>query len=711
MIDYILDTDGIANLCWNLSGRSQNVLNGESCAAFFDAIDRAIADPDARAILISSAKSDFIAGGDLEWLLASTEAETLFKQTRTIQQALRKLETCGKPVAAALNGSALGGGLEVALACHYRVAAENPKARFGLPEVTLGLLPGAGGTQRLPRLIGVQAALPLLLEGKRLKAADALKLGIVQAIVPAGDEVQAAKAWLVSQLDQPVSQPWDSKGYKVPGGGIQTPAIQQTFMAANALLRQKTKGNYPAATSILSCVYEGLITDIDTGQATEARYFVQAVRSPEAKAMIRTLFFSMNEANKLASRPADIPKRSYASIGVLGAGMMGAGIAYVAAKAGMKVVLLDSTQEAAERGKHYSRTLTDKAVQRGQMTQEKADALLARILPTTDYAALDGAELVVEAVFEDRAIKADVTRQAEAMLAPNGIFASNTSTLPISGLAEASVRPERFIGLHFFSPVDKMPLVEVIIGKATSDVTLAESLDFVKALGMTPIVVNDSRGFYTSRVFSTYVLEGLAMLAEGVKPVLIERAGLMAGMPVGPLALTDEVSSELICKINRQTRADLGDAYTDKPGEQVAERMVTIGRIGKKAGRGYYDYPADGKKQLWAGLAEEFPVAAEQPDVQVLIERFITIQAVETARCMAEGVLMHARDADVGAILGWGFPAYKGGPISHIDTAGLPAFIAQCEALAHQFGPRFAPPPWIKEMAATGRTFYPVAGA
>ncbi|AHI78124.1 3-hydroxyacyl-CoA dehydrogenase NAD-binding domain-containing protein [Burkholderia thailandensis] len=707
MIDYTLDDDGIAALSWNLPGRSQNVLNGESCAAFFAAASRALQDAAVKGILVTSAKPDFIAGGDLEWLQASDDAETLFARTCELHRALRALETGGKPVAIAMPGSALGGGLEIALAGHYRVAADNPKARFGLPEVTLGLLPGGGGTQRLPRLVGIQASLPLLLEGKRLKAADALAAGILHAVVPAGEEIAAARAWLLDASRRTATQPWDAKGFRIPGGALTHPSVQQVFMAANALARQKTYGNYPAVASILSCVYEGLLTDLDTGLKTEARYFVKAVLSPQAKAMIRTLFFGMNEANKLAARPAGVPTQRYRKIGVLGAGMMGAGIAYVSAKAGLDVVLIDTSEEAAARGKDYSRKLVDKQVQRGRLTREKADALLAKIVPTTDYARLDGAELVIEAVFEDRAIKADVTRRSETVLAPDALFASNTSTLPITGLAQASARPANFIGLHFFSPVDKMPLVEVIVGRDTSEATLARALDYVKTIGMTPIVVNDSRGFYTSRVFSTYVLEGLAMLAEGVAPALIENAGLLAGMPVGPLALTDEVSSELIHKITKQTRADLGDAYVARPGEDVAARMVELGRLGRKAGLGYYDYPANGgKKALWPGLAQAFPVAAEQPDVAALIERLVTVQAVETARCLEERVLTTARDADVGAILGWGFPAFRGGPVSYIHGVGVDAFVATCDRLAARYGARFAAPGLLREMAAQGRSFY-----
>ena len=710
MIDLTIDAGGIATLSWNMAGRSQNVLNADSCARLCELIDAVAADGAVQAILMTSAKPDFIAGGDLEWLLDTDDAGVLFERVMRLHRALRKLESCGKPVAMALPGSALGGGLEVALAGHYRVAADSAAARFGLPEVTLGLLPGGGGTQRLPRLIGIQKALPLLLEGKRLKAADALKAGILHAVAAPGTEQEAARAWLRDAMlaapSERAQQPWDAKGYKVPGGAVAAPAVQQAIMAANAMVHAKTRGNYPAPKNILSCVYEGLITDIDTGLATEARYFAETVLTPEAKAMIRTLFFSMGEAKKLAARPAGVPQQQYVKVGVLGAGMMGAGIACVAAKAGLQVVLVDRSQADADKGKAYSQALIEKQAARGQATPQQAEALLARIAATTDYALLAGCDIVIEAVYEDRALKAAVTAQAEAVLAPDAIFASNTSTLPISGLAEASARPANFIGLHFFSPVDRMPLVEVIVGKQTSEATLARALDLVQALGMTPIVVNDARGFYTSRVFSTYVLEGLAMLAEGVAPALIENAGLQAGMPVGPLALTDEVSSELIDRIDRQTRLDLGAAYRGRPGHAVAARMVQLGRTGKKAGQGFYDYPEGGGKRLWPGLAEQFPRAPTQPGAAQLVERLIAVQAVEAVRCMEEGVLASARDADVGAILGWGFPAFRGGPLGEVDRDGAAAFLARCERLAAGHGERFAPPALLRSMAASGKKFY-----
>lgn len=720
MINYNVDSEGIATLEWDLPGRSQNVLNEQTMAAFAEAAQKALADPAVKGILVASAKADFIAGGDLEMLLKASDAQAMSNNLRQWHKLLRALETTGKPVAAALNGNTLGGGLELALACHYRVASDNPKARFGFPEVTLGLLPGAGGTQRAPRLMGIQPALMLLTEGKRIKAADAQKQGLIHSVVPAGTERDAARAWLREAAAKnavpgkdgkpgKTLQPWDQKGFKVPGGGVMTPSGMQTFMAGNAMLREKTQGNYPAPKHILSCVFEGMQTDIDTGLAIETRYFTSLVRSPEAKNMIRSLFFFMQEANKLARRPQDVPTQKYAKIGMLGAGMMGAGIAHSAASAGIEVVLLDSTQEGAEKGKAYSRSLLEKNVARGRMKPEAAEAVLSRIRPTTDYRDFAGCELVIEAVFEDRALKADVTRKTEAVLAPNAIFASNTSTLPITGLAEASARPANFIGLHFFSPAERMPLVEIIMGKQTSPETLARSMDFVKAIGKTPIVVNDARGFYTSRVFGTYLSEGMALLQEGVLPSLIDNAGRIAGMPVGPLALADEVSVELVHKIAKQTKADLGDKYVPRAADQVAALMVDkLGRLGKKSGHGFYEYPADAKKHLWTGLAEHFPPRAEQPSLDQVIERLMLIQSLETVRCLEEGVLTSPQDADVGAILGWGYPPFRGGPIGQIHTMGLANFIAACDRLTEQCGERFRPSDWLRKKSAEGSQFFSI---
>ncbi len=711
MINYTVDSEGIATLEWDLPGRPQNVLNEQSMAAFADAAQKALADPAVKGLLVASAKADFIAGGDLEMLQKANDAQAMSNNLKQWHKLFRTLETAGKPVAAALNGTTLGGGLELALACHYRVAADNPKARFGFPEVTLGLLPGAGGTQRAPRLMGIQPALLFLTEGKRIKAAEAQKQGLLHAVVAAGSERGAARAWLLEAAAKggKTLQPWDQKGFRIPGGGVMTPGGMQTFMAGNALLREKTHDNYPAPRHILSCVFEGMQTDIDTGLAIETRYFVNLVTGPVAKNMIRSLFFFMQEANKLARRPKDVPTQKFTKIGMLGAGMMGAGIAHAAATAGLEVVLLDSTKENAEKGKAYSAKLLEKRVAKSQLSQDGAAAILARIHPTADYADLAGCELVVEAVFEDRALKAGVTKKTEAVIGADALFASNTSTLPITGLAEASSRPASFIGLHFFSPAEKMPLVEIILGKLTSPATLARAMDFVRAIGKTPIVVNDARGFYTSRVFGTYLSEGMALLQEGVAPALIDNAGRLAGMPVGPLALADEVSIELVHKIASQTRKDLGDQYVPRAADQVAALMVDkLGRLGKKCGHGFYEYPADARKHLWSGLAEHFPVLAEQPSLETVIERLMLIQSLETVRCLEEGVLTSPADADVGAILGWGYPPFRGGPIGQIHTLGVANFVAACDRLAEQCGARFRPSESLRKKSAEGSQFFPI---
>ena len=647
---------------------------------------------------------------DLTELGRSADAASLMAFTTRFHALMRAIEKSGKPFCAAINGTALGGGYEIALACHRRIAADDPRIRIGLPEVTIGLLPGGGGTQRLPRMIGIRAALPLLLEGRKLDPAKALAAGLVDQVVPADRLLEAARAWLLTEGPQNAVQPWDRKGFKIPDGGVFSPKGHETFVAGNALLHEKTWGNYPAPRNIASCVYEGLITDFDTGLKIESRYFVNCALSGEARNMIRSLFFSIGEANKLAARPKDVPEQSYRRIGVLGAGMMGAGIAAVSAEAGIEVVLLDASLAQAEQGKARVRVALERRVQQRRLGEAQRDAVLARIHPGASYDDLRGAELIIEAVFEDRKIKAEVTRHAEAVLDANAIFASNTSTLPITGLAEASLRPEHFIGLHFFSPVERMPLVEIIRGRRTSDACLARAMDYVRRIGKTPITVNDSRGFYTSRVFGTYVSEGLTLLGEGVAPALIDNAGRMAGMPVGPLALADEVSIELMYKVRKQTRADLGKDYRgNAASDAVIDLMVEkLGRIGKKAGKGFYDYPADGRKQLWPGLAQHFKPLAAQPDVALVKQRLLYVQSVETARCLEEKVVLDPRDADVGAILGWGFPPFLGGTVSQMHSIGLDRFIAECDRLAQRHGDRFAPPRLLRDMAAAGQAFYAV---
>jgi 3-hydroxyacyl-CoA dehydrogenase/enoyl-CoA hydratase/3-hydroxybutyryl-CoA epimerase len=716
------DADGIVTLTWDMPGRSMNVLSEDSINEYVAAADAAIVDPGVKGVVVTSGKPAFIAGADLSMLQKQTSgtskagaskeqtAKAIFDNLMQFNLALRRIEKGGKPFVAAINGLALGGGLEVCLACHHRIVANDPRIQLGLVESKVGLMPGAGGTQRMPRLMGAMAALPMMLEGKTIGPDAAFKGGLVHKIVPAADLIMEAKA-IIKNGGKAV-QPWDEKGFKIPGGDPYHPTASQVFVAGNAMLHAKTMGNYPAPEAIMSAVYEGLLVPIDAALRIEARYMTKVMMHPASRNMIRSLFINMQKANKLERRPKDAPKTNLDKIGVLGAGMMGAGIAYVSALAGLKVVLIDRSLEDAEKGKGYSAKLLAKQVERGRMKQDAADAVLARITPATEYDGLKDADFVIEAVFEDRAIKADVTKKTAAVLPAGVPFASNTSTLPITGLAEAWRDETAFIGVHFFSPVDKMQLVEIIRGKKTSDATLAVAMDYVQRIRKTPIVVNDSRGFYTSRVFATYTGEGMRMLAEGISPALIENAGKMTSMPMPPLALSDAVALDLIYKIGKQTAKDMGAAYKPSPIDPMIEKLVVqLGRLGKKAGKGFYDYPADGKKHLWPGLAELAPRAAEQPPVDELKTRFLYVQALETARCYEENVLAAPEDADVGAILGWGFAPWSGGPLSLIDTVGVAEFVRECDRLAQAYGPRFAPNALLRQMADKGETFYGAASA
>jgi len=711
-IHIVVDAQGIATLTIDMPDRSMNVITTAFTAELAGAVDRILGDAAIKAVLITSGKPAFIAGADLMDIVNiygnGVSGPDLMREISRYSGVLRKLETGGKPIAAAINGTALGGGLELCLACHFRVLSNDPKAVVGLPEVQVGLLPGAGGTQRLPRLIGIQPALELMTQGTHLEPEKAKALGIVHALAAPAELLNVARRWLLEVAD-PV-QPWDKKGFRWPGGaGALNSGAQQTFMAGSALIADKTQHNYPAPIAILSAVYEGSIVPFDTGLKIEARYFVSLLLSPVYRNMTRTLFINKGAADKLARRPAGVAKSKVTRLGMLGAGMMGAGIAYVSARSGMDVVLLDSTPEAAGKGKDYSRALLQKRVDQGRTAASEMAAILARIHPTTDYADLKGCELVIEAVFESRDIKADVTRKTEAVIPETAVFASNTSTLPITGLAEASRRPASFIGLHFFSPVDKMPLVEVILGRKTSSETVARALDYVQQIRKTPIVVNDSRGFYTSRVFMTYCNEGMALLQEGVLPALIENAGKQAGMPVGPLAVHDEVSIELSAKIYKQTKADLGDKYTGPSAIAVALKFaLDMDRKGKKSGKGFYEYPKDGKKFLWPGIAGAYPPAAKQPDVEEVKKRLLYVQAVETVRCLDEGVVTEPADADIGSILGWGYPPWTGGTLSFIETVGLKAFVSECDRLAAAYGPRFQVPASLRDRAAKNELFYPI---
>jgi 3-hydroxyacyl-CoA dehydrogenase/enoyl-CoA hydratase/3-hydroxybutyryl-CoA epimerase len=705
-ISLEIGSDGIAVATMNLPGKPMNVVNDDLMRPFAEVVDRLATDASIKGLVLTSGKADFCAGGDLDKISRIATAQEAFTVAEQLKAVLRRMETTGKPVVAAINGHALGGGLEISLACHARVVIDDPRLKLGQPEVKLGLLPGGGGTVRLPRLVGMQAALQICAEGGDLTPAKALALGLVTELAADRDELLAkARAWCLAHPRS--AAPWDSPKFRFPGGDSRSPGVAQMLMVAPALANAKSQGNFPAVRHIMSSIFEGGLLDFDSASVVESRYFAACVVSPECRNMVGTLWYQLNAIKKGASRPPGIPRGKVGRLGILGAGMMGAGIAHVAAKAGIEVVLLDTMQAAAEQGKGYSQKLLDAAVKKGRSTPDKRDAQLARIRPTTDFADLAGCDLVIEAVFEDRGVKAEVTRRAEAVIGEGAVFASNTSTLPITGLAQASVRPASFIGLHFFSPVDKMPLVEIIVGQPTSPETLARGFDFVMQIGKTPIVVNDSRGFYTSRVFGTYVMEGIAMLAEGVHPHSIEMAGLAAGMPMPPLALQDEVSLSLGLHVAEQTRKDLaaeGRPYREHPGMAVVRQLCEIGRIGKKAGKGFYDWGDDGK-HLWPGLARMFPVAAVQPPQRDLIDRLMIAQANEAARCVEEGVLRSTADGNIGSIMGWGFAPFHGGALQYINAMGARAFVARARELAERHGARFEPAAIVVRQAEDGSKF------
>ncbi len=740
MINYNVDADGIATITWDMPGRTMNVLNEGSLTAYTETLDKALKDDKVKGIILTSGKDSFIAGADLEMLLNAdtSDAAKLTEQFSQLQRLFRRQETGGKPIVAAINGTALGGGFEICLATHYRIAAANPKTKIGQPEVKLGLLPGGGGTQRIPRLIGVMNAAPILIEGKDLTVDAAKGLGLIHEVVPAAELLTRAKAYLTAApteqvvpeyagkgakaIDGRAVQPWDRKGFKTPGfpgGQVWSPPGVQTFIGGNAMIAGKTNGVYPAPKAIMSCIYEGLQLPFDSALKVETRYFVSLLLNPVAKSMIRTLFFGLQEANKLARRPKGVAKQEYKKIGVLGAGLMGAGIATVSVQAGLDIVLIDRDQAAADKGKAHIAGELDKLVKRGRMDQAKRDGLLAKVTATPDFAVLKDCQIVVEAVFENRDVKAEATKKAEAALPKEAVFASNTSTLPITGLAEASSRPEQFIGLHFFSPVEKMPLVEIIVGKKTSPETLARAMDFVQKIRKTPIVVNDSRGFFTSRVCGAFISEGHRLLKEGVPAAMIENCAKYAGMPVGPLSLNDEVAIDLSWKIADQTKRDAeaaGQKYESSGTEDILELMVKkLERFGRKNGKGFYDYPADGKKRLWPDLQKHFPAdpallygegedkRAKETEIK---KRLLYVQAVDTARCLEANVLTDPQDGDVGSIMGLGFAPQTGGAISLIDQVGIKKFVAECDDFAKKYGKQFEVPKLLRDMAAKGQSFY-----
>ena len=718
-----IDGDGVALIVWDMPDRSMNVFTAEVMDEIDGIVDALVADGRVTGAVFTSGKTgSFTGGADLKMLsgmFAAFEAKkrdnpdeaikALFEGVGRMSWLWRKIETCGKPFVAAINGTCMGGGFELALACHARVVSET--AAMGLPEIKVGIFPGAGGTQRVARMTGTQEALQLLLQGTTLSPDKALKMKLVDAVVPAGELVERARAMLKAGLS-PV-KPWDEKGFKLPSGPVYSPAGAQVWPAVASLYRKETADNYPAARAVVKCVYEGLLLPMDAALRVEQRYFTQVIQTTEARMMIRSLFVSMQALNKGARRPANVPPTKLRTVGIVGAGFMGAGIAYVAAKSGLDVVLLDRDQAAADKGRAHSQKLAEGLVAKGRMKEEEARALFGRITATPDYAALSACDLVVEAVFEDREVKNAVTKQVAAVLKEGAIYASNTSTIPITSLAETVPDKARFIGIHFFSPVDRMMLTEVILGKETGDEALAVALDFVRAIKKTPIVVNDTRGFFANRCFLRYISEAYDMLVEGVPAAMIENAAKFAGMPVGPLALNDETAVDLSHKIMKATMRDLGKDAVDPRHFALVEHLVNEGRLGRKAGKGFYDYPEKpAKKHLWAGLKDLFPQKKpEEVDFAELKSRFLVTMALEAARTVAEGVVTDPREADVGSILGFGYAPYTGGTLSYIDGMGLRRFVALCDRLADKHGEHFRPIPLLREMAERDETFYGRFGA
>jgi 3-hydroxyacyl-CoA dehydrogenase / enoyl-CoA hydratase / 3-hydroxybutyryl-CoA epimerase len=722
---YATDAEGIATITWDVPGKSMNVMSFEGLRELEAGIDAALADPAVKGVIITSGKPDFAGGMDLNVLAEMREAagdnpaKGLFDGIMDIHRLLRKIERAGmdpktlkggKPVAAVLPGTAMGIGLEIPLACHRIFAADNPKARIGLPEIKVGIFPGAGGTTRLAWKLGAMAAAPYLLEGraeapKKMKAA-----GIIDEVVAPEELMAIARAWVLGAKDADLVKPWDAKGYKVPGGTPYHPAGFPTFVGASVMVHSNTWGVYPAAKALLSAVYEGLQVPFDTALKIEARWFVHVLMNPSSSAMIRSLFINKGALEKGANRPA-IPDERVRKVGVLGAGMMGAGIAFVSAQAGIEVVLIDSTQEAAEKGKGYSAGILDKELAKKKITEAQREAVLGRITATTDYAALAGCDLIVEAVFEDPKVKAEVTAKAEAVIPATAIYASNTSTLPITGLAAASKRPEQFIGIHFFSPVDKMLLVEIIKGAQTGERAVAKALDYVRQIRKTPIVVNDARFFYANRCIIPYINEGMRLVSEGVAPALVDNAARLLGFPVGPLQLVDETSLDLGAKIARATKAAMGNDYPDDAVDAVMFWMVEQGRLGRKAKAGFFDYDEAGKRGgYWPGLGKRFARKAEQPAIDEVKNRLMMAQVLEAVRALEAGVLTDIREGDVGAILGWGFAPWSGGPFSWLDMIGAAKAVAICDDLTARFGSRFAAPAMLREMAANGGSFYVKSG-
>lgn len=725
IIDYRVE-DGAAILTWNDKARPMNVLSGDALAELSAGVEEAVADDEVTGIILTSGKPGvFVAGGDLQQIesLGSgpIDAAALLKRASAVLDQLRRMETCGKPVVAALNGATLGGGYEIALACHRRILVDQRHAQVGLPEAGLGLMPGAGGTQRLPRLIGLQGALGLIMQGKQLAPDKALEKGLVDELVDPADLIPAAKKW-IHEVGK-ATQPWDEKRYEVPGGGADSVAFAQTMMGSNAMTHANTHGNIPSQQAILQSVYDGLGLPMDRAGKVETRQFIRVLQDPTARSMLRTLFFSLQECQKGARRPKDVPRFDVKKVGIVGAGLMGQGIAQVSAKVGIDVVLLDRDLASARRGKEQVAKTLGRRLQKGRTTQERVEAILSRIHPSEDYGDLQGCDVVIEAVFEDRDIKAKVTKAVDEQLGDDAIFASNTSGLPITDLAKASSRPQSFIGLHFFSPVERMQMVEIIVGQETSQETLAKAWDYILKIKKAGIAVNDSPGFYTSRVFGTFISEGNHLLVEGVTPALIENAAKAAGMPMPPLGISDQVGLGTMYKVAKQAEKDAiaaGKEWKPSPAQAVIASMIEDhDRWGahpppKADGTardpgGFYDYHQGGKN-LWPELSTAMSRWIEptdaQPSAEIVRRRYLFAQCLEAARCLAQGVITDVRDGDVGVIMAVGFPAFTGGPFTYIDNYGVAEFVRDAEELSARYGARFEPPQLLRDMAAQGRSFY-----
>jgi 3-hydroxyacyl-CoA dehydrogenase / enoyl-CoA hydratase / 3-hydroxybutyryl-CoA epimerase len=713
MIRWEKDADGVVILTLDDPNQSANTMNELYTSSMAATLDRLEAEKESiTGVVITSAKKTFFAGGDLRLLIQATKADTarVRENVTRIKSQLRRLEQLGRPVVAAVNGSALGGGFEITLACHHRVVADDSSIRIGFPEVTLGLLPGAGGVVRTVRLMGIaDALLKLLVQGQQVRPAEALEMGVVHEVVARDELIPAAKRWIAANPG--AVQPYDVKGYRIPGGTPATPSLAAMLPSFPANLRKELKGApYPAPHHILCAAVEGAQVDFDNAMTIETRYFVDLVTGQTSKNMIQAFWFDLQSINNGGARPAGVPTSKATRVAVLGAGMMGAGIAYVCARRGMDVVLKDVSLEAAEKGRDYSVKLLDKAVTRGRMTPTARDEVLARITPTADPADTAGCDLVIEAVFESRDLKHRVFQEVEDLVAPGALLCSNTSTLPITDLATAVTRQEDFVGLHFFSPVDKMPLVEIIRGRRTSDEALARAFDVVLQIGKTPIVVNDSRGFFTSRVIGTFINEALAMLGEGINPVSIERAATQAGYPVGPLQLMDELTLTLPQKLRNEARAALeaaGGTYAAHPAEAVVDRMVDLGRKGRSTGGGFYDYSESGERTVWPGLYQHFSPNGASLPFDDMKERMLFAEALETVKCFDEGVITSAADANIGSIMGIGFPAWSGGVVQYMVgyAGGLAGFVRRAQELEARYGQRFTPPPLLLATAERGGDF------